>query len=188
VGRTFPGLLDPVEDFYESRYVKIGQSMRDIDLIAAAMISNFSRIPTFEAVETPIRDFANAAKVKTETLRTDPGIFDVWSHLVTAGERLAHFTPQAAAEAAKSARQPAAQPFGWLAAAAQRPRPGVLYRARTHANAKSTQRIHRALRGLPEQRPRVLHAGAAARLRRTCIPTRLPKQRFVRCSGRENLA
>jgi len=98
-GEPFRAFSIPVEDFYESRYVKIGQSMRDIDLVAAAMISNFSRIPTFETVETPIRDFANAAKVKTETLRTDPDIFDVWSHLVTAGERLANFTPQAAAEA-----------------------------------------------------------------------------------------
>ncbi len=99
-GEPFRAFSIPIEDFYESRYVKIGQSMRDIDLIAEAMIGNFSRIPTFEAVAAPIQDFANAAKVKTETLRTDPGIFDVWSHLVTAGERLANFAPQAVAEAA----------------------------------------------------------------------------------------
>ncbi|MCB1966944.1 hypothetical protein [Accumulibacter sp.] len=98
-GEPFRAFSIPVEDFYESRYVKIGQSMRDIDLIAEAMIGNFSRIPTFETVEAPIREFANAAKVKTETLRTDPDIFDVWSRLVTAGERLANFTPQAAADA-----------------------------------------------------------------------------------------
>ena len=100
-GEPFRAFSIPIEDFYESRYVKIGQSMRDIDLIAEAMIGNFSRIPTFEAVAGPIQDFANAAKVKTETLRTDPGIFDVWSHLVTAGERLANFSPQAAAEASE---------------------------------------------------------------------------------------
>ncbi|WP_300339470.1 hypothetical protein [Accumulibacter sp.] len=98
-GEPFRAFSIAIEDFYESRYIKIGQCMRDIDLIAEAMISNFGCIPTFEAVAAPIQDFANAAKVKTETLRTDPGIFDVWSHLVTAGERLANFTPQAAAEA-----------------------------------------------------------------------------------------
>jgi len=27
------------------------------------------------------------------TLRTDPEIFDIWAELVTAGERLASFTP-----------------------------------------------------------------------------------------------
>ncbi|GHU36965.1 hypothetical protein AGMMS50256_34270 [Betaproteobacteria bacterium] len=40
-----------------------------------------------------IRDFARAARIKTETLRTDPDIFDVWPQLVTAGERLANFSP-----------------------------------------------------------------------------------------------
>ncbi|WP_291986335.1 hypothetical protein [Candidatus Accumulibacter sp. ACC007] len=100
-GEPFRAFSIPVEDFYESRYVKIGQSMRDIDRIADAMVSAFCRIPTFEAVEAPIRDFAEAARIKTETLRTDPGIFDVWAHLVTAGERLASFTPQAAGEASE---------------------------------------------------------------------------------------
>jgi len=93
-GEPFRAFSIPVEDFYESRYIKIGQSMRDIDRIADAMIANFTRIALFEGVETPIRDFANAAKIKTETLRTDPGIFEVWSQLVTAGERLANFTPK----------------------------------------------------------------------------------------------
>ena len=93
-GEPFRAFSIPLEDFYESRYIKIGQSMRDIDRIANAMIANFSRIPAFDAIEASVRDFANAAKIKTETLRTDPGIFDVWSQLVTAGERLANFTPK----------------------------------------------------------------------------------------------
>jgi hypothetical protein len=93
-GEPFRAFSVPIEEFYENRYIKIGQSMRDIDRIANAMIANFSRIPAFDAIEASVRDFANAAKIKTETLRTDPGIFDVWSQLVTAGERLANFTPK----------------------------------------------------------------------------------------------
>ena len=104
-GEPFRAFSIPVEEFYESRYIKIGQSMRDIDLIADTMIANFTRIPLFEGIDGLVQDFAAAAKIKTETLRTDPDIFDVWSQLVTAGERLANFTPKqpgAAADKGKS--------------------------------------------------------------------------------------
>ena len=93
-GEPFRAFSIPVEEFYESRYIKIGQSMRDIDRIADAMVANFAGISLFEGIEAPVLDFANAAKVKTETLRTDPDIFEVWAQLVTAGERLASFTPK----------------------------------------------------------------------------------------------
>ena len=92
-GEPFRAFSIPVEDFYESRYIKIGQSMRDIDHIGVSMIANFSQIPAFSNVDALIRDFVDAAKIKTETLRTDPEIFDVWPRLVTAAERLANFNP-----------------------------------------------------------------------------------------------
>lgn len=92
-GEPFRAFTIPVEEFYESRYIKIGQSMRDIDKIANAMIESFSRIPAFSNIEASVREFAKVAKVKTETLRTDPDIFEVWASLVTAAERLANFTP-----------------------------------------------------------------------------------------------
>ena len=94
----------PVEDFYESRYIKIGQSLRDIDRIAATMIACFTQIPVFEGIEEPIREFSEAAKAKTETLRTDPNIFEVWSELVTAGERLASFTPKTPAKSTEKSK------------------------------------------------------------------------------------
>lgn len=97
-GEPFRAFSVPIEEFYENRYIKIGQSMRDIDRIAEVMIATFSRIPAFAAIETPVRDFAGAARIKTETLRTDRDIFDVWSQLVTAGERLANFTPKPVAK------------------------------------------------------------------------------------------
>ena len=98
-GEPFRAFSIPIEEFYESRYIKIGQSMRDIDRIANAMIANFTRIPAFDAIEALVRDFADAARIKTETLRTDPNIFDVWAELVTACERLANFTPRQVARA-----------------------------------------------------------------------------------------
>ena len=97
-GEPFRAFSIPIEDFYESRYLKIGQSMRDIDRIAETMIDTFSSIPMFENISVLIRDFVDAAKIKTENLRTDPDIFDVWARLVTASERLANFSPLPYAE------------------------------------------------------------------------------------------
>src|SRR5574343_1848901 len=88
-GEPFSAFSIPLEDFYESRYIKIGRVLRDIDRISQAMIDTFSRIPAFANIEAPVLDLAAAAKIKTETLRTDGDIFDVWARMVTAAERLA---------------------------------------------------------------------------------------------------
>lgn len=88
-GEPFRAFSVPLEEFYESRYLKIGQAMRDIDRIAAAMIRTFAGSTMFPGIQALIREFADAAKVKTQTLRTDPEIFDVWAEVVTASERLA---------------------------------------------------------------------------------------------------
>ena len=92
-GEPLRAFSTPIGEFYETRYVKIGQSMRDIDRIANVMVDTFTRIPAFAAVEVPIRAFVDAARLKLENLRTDPDIFDVWAQLVIAAERLASFAP-----------------------------------------------------------------------------------------------
>ena len=97
-GEPFRAFSIPLEDFYESRYIKIGQVLRDIDRVATAMISNFSGIPAFSNIETPVKELAIAAKIKTETLRTDGDIFEVWAQMVTAGERLASLAWQVDAD------------------------------------------------------------------------------------------
>lgn len=92
-GEPFRAFSIPIADYYESRYIKLGQSMRDIDRIAEVMVEIFGSIAAFAAIETPIREFVDAAKLKMENLRTDEDIFDVWAQLVTAAERLANFAP-----------------------------------------------------------------------------------------------
>ena len=101
-GEPFRAFTAPIEEFYESRYIKIGQTKRDIDRIADTMVDTFTRIPAFAQIEPLIRAFARAARIKTETLRTDPNIFDVWPQLVTAAERLANFAPDETAESANN--------------------------------------------------------------------------------------
>ena len=92
-GEPFRAFSIPIADYYESRYIKLSQSMRDIDRIAEVMVEVFSRTAAFAAIEAPIREFVDAAKLKMENLRTDEDIFDVWAQLVTAAERLANFAP-----------------------------------------------------------------------------------------------
>ena len=67
--------------------------MNDIDRIAEAMVTTLAGIGAFENAETPIRDFALAAKIKMESLRSDPDIFDIWPQLVTSAERLTNLAP-----------------------------------------------------------------------------------------------
>ncbi|MGL1832604.1 hypothetical protein ACKVEX_03240 [Rhodocyclaceae bacterium SMB388] len=92
-GEPFRAFSIPIESFYESRYIKIAQTLRDIDRIAAVMIATFSNNPLFPGVETKVREFAESAKIKCETLRTDPNIFDIWTDFAVASEHLAAFTP-----------------------------------------------------------------------------------------------
>ena len=87
-GEPFKAFSIPLEDFYESRYVKIALTLRDIDRIAEAITANFEALPCFTGIAPHVHTFAEAAKSKTETLRTDPDIFDVWADFVVASEHL----------------------------------------------------------------------------------------------------
>lgn len=84
----------PVEEFFESRYIKIAQAMRDIDRIADGLVQALAPHPLFAEIDVPVRRFAGAAKIKSETLRTDAVIFDVWADFVVAGERLEGYAPR----------------------------------------------------------------------------------------------
>jgi hypothetical protein len=93
-GEPFKAFAFPVEAFYESRYVKIAQTMRDIDHMAETLTRALEPLPPFRGIEPSIRSFAAAARRKSETLRTDRDIFEVWSSFVVAGETLSAFEPR----------------------------------------------------------------------------------------------
>jgi hypothetical protein len=87
-GEPFRAFTVPISSFYETRYIKIAQSMKSIDRLSDAMVAAFHNSHFFPNAETLIREFAQAAKLKSETLRTDPVIFDVWPKFVVASESL----------------------------------------------------------------------------------------------------
>jgi hypothetical protein len=92
-GEPFKAFAFPIEDFYRSRYMKIAATMRQIDRLCDTLAATFAGVPMFAGVEPLIASFAGAARVKCETLHTDPEIFDVWSAFVGEGEKLSAFQP-----------------------------------------------------------------------------------------------
>ena len=99
-GEPFKAFAFPIEEFYKSRYVKIAMTMRAIDAIGEALRSTVAVLPPFLSLTPVIDDFVRAAKLKTETLRTDSDVFEVWSSFVVASETLSGFQPTVAAGAA----------------------------------------------------------------------------------------
>lgn len=94
-GEPFKAFTMPIAEFYKSRYVKIAQTMRDIDIIAERMIEMFRGKPDFEGACELIEEFAEAAKEEAETIRSDNVIFEVWPRFVAARESLDEFQPNA---------------------------------------------------------------------------------------------
>jgi hypothetical protein len=92
-GEPLKAFSFPIEDFYKNRCIKISQAMRDIDRICDELIQSFAGVDAFRGADVAIRELARAAKTKTETLRTDADIFDVWSSFAVALEGLGKLEP-----------------------------------------------------------------------------------------------
>jgi hypothetical protein len=92
-GEPFKAFAFPIEDFYRSRYIKIAQTMRDIDRITVELCAVFGSVPLFGGIEPLLKELGEVAKIKCETLHTDMEIFEVWSSFVTACERVSEFRP-----------------------------------------------------------------------------------------------
>jgi hypothetical protein len=88
-GEPFRAFSIPVDAFYESRYIKIAQTMHDIDAIRSVMLKTLGHPALFPLLRERLDLYCNSAKRKCETLRTDPAIFDVWTDFVVACEHLA---------------------------------------------------------------------------------------------------
>ncbi len=96
-------------DFYNTRYVKIAQTMNDIDKLGGRMRSLFASDEAFAGVGERILEVCEAAKLESETIRTDPVIFEVWPRFVAAGEALLAFRPSLPEKAPTHERRMAEQ-------------------------------------------------------------------------------
>jgi len=93
-GEPFKAFTMPVADFYQSRFIKIAQSMRDIDTIAECMVEVFCSRALFAEIGELMMDYAAAARQIAETMKKDPAIFRVWPNFVALGEQLDAFKPE----------------------------------------------------------------------------------------------
>lgn len=92
-GEPFKAFTLPIATVYESRYMKIARTMRDIDGLARKMEQVFATLPGFEGFGETIHEFAAAAKLEAETMKSDPVIFRVWPRFVAACEAVTAFRP-----------------------------------------------------------------------------------------------
>jgi hypothetical protein len=94
-GEPFKAFVLPIADFYQTRYLKIAQSMQDIDRIAVVMTDSLGAVRGCEEAVLLVEAFRDQAKLESETMRSDPKIFEVWPSYVAAGEKLLSYRPAA---------------------------------------------------------------------------------------------
>ena len=93
-GEPFKAFTMSPAEFYESRFVKIAQSMRDIDLIGECMIKTFCSSELFVDVGDSITAYTAIARRVSETMKKDPIIFNIWPEFVALAEEVDSFEPK----------------------------------------------------------------------------------------------
>ncbi len=97
-GEPFRAFTLPITAYYESRFIKVSQTMANIDLLANTIKDVYGDRPEFSGINPLISDYADAARHECETMKTDKDIFDIWPKFIAAGERLGQFQPTAPAD------------------------------------------------------------------------------------------
>jgi len=92
-GEPFKAFTMSPTEFYESRFIKIAQSMRDIDRIGDCMVKTFGSSKVFADVEDSIIAYTAVARRVSETMKKDRIIFQIWPEFVALAEALDNFQP-----------------------------------------------------------------------------------------------
>ena len=93
-GEPFKAFTMPVGQFLETRYVKMANALKSIDLISDTLISIFeSSRKMFPGVTEQIGELRDSAKLAIETIRSDPVIINIWPRLIGAKDKLEEFQP-----------------------------------------------------------------------------------------------
>ena len=100
-GEPFRAFTTPVERFLESRYIKIAQTMQEIDQLVEKMDAVFAKSTIFGNLVKLIEELAVSGKNTMETLRSDPAIIDIWPRFVSASEQVADCKPRLAEDATR---------------------------------------------------------------------------------------
>lgn len=93
-GEPFKAFTMNVEQFLETRYIKIALTMKEIDAIRGKLIEILNGIKIFAPHIPMIQELADSAKEASETMRSDLDIIDVWPRFVAARDRLEMADPE----------------------------------------------------------------------------------------------
>jgi hypothetical protein len=97
-GEPFKAFTMPVKQFLASRYIKIAQTMREINAITDRLSSIFKQTKMFGHLIPNIKDLCDSAKLATETLRSDSRNIEIWPRFVGASDKIAAAKPALPAE------------------------------------------------------------------------------------------
>lgn len=92
-GEPFKAFTMPIGQFLESRYIKIAQTMGEMDTITDRLTKLFGKSDMFAHIVPVIRELAESAKLATETMRSDNQIIDVWPRFVGTADKIASARP-----------------------------------------------------------------------------------------------
>lgn len=98
-GEPFKAFTMTPAEFYQSRFIKIAQSMHDIDKIGDCMVETFDSSSVFADAGDAIMAYTAVAKRVSDTMKKDPIIFRIWPEFVALGEALDAFEPKLPANA-----------------------------------------------------------------------------------------
>ncbi|MFK7893690.1 MAG: hypothetical protein AB8B63_22930 [Granulosicoccus sp.] len=92
-GEPFRAFTLPISAYYESRYIKVAQAMANIDKLAERIKRVYCARTEFRDTGPLIEKYCQAAKHECETMKSDPGIFEIWPRFVAAGEAIDSIQP-----------------------------------------------------------------------------------------------
>ena len=87
-GEPFKVFTQTIQNYYESRYVKIAQTMKSIDGIADRMVEVLDPVPQMRGIGEQILVYSEAAREESEIMKSDPDFFYSWPKFVTLAEGL----------------------------------------------------------------------------------------------------
>jgi hypothetical protein len=93
-GEPFRVFSLTVDEYYESRYIKVALTMSEIDKIAHKLTEIIEKYTEFKEALPKIKELCAAAKLACETIRSDPATFEVWPRYVAARESLENFVEE----------------------------------------------------------------------------------------------
>jgi hypothetical protein len=85
-GEPFRVFSLPIEDFFHARYIKIAQTMFEIDQVAITVGKVIDQFDVFDDMKDKLAELKDSTKLACETIRSDPAIFDVWPRYIAAKE------------------------------------------------------------------------------------------------------